>query len=86
MERKRNNISLIKVDVLKRRISKLRKMSELSTCGRRPSLLPAPVTRHVAVTCVTCEDQHSCHGQTLNRKLDRRFGQSFQLDTLEHKI
>lgn len=75
--------------MLKRRISKLRKMSELSTGGgRRPSLLPsvAPVTRHAAVTCVTCEDQHSCQGQTLNRKMDRRFGQSFQLDTIEDQM
>ena len=77
--------------MLKRRISKLRKMSELSTGGHRPSLLPAaaPVTRHApvtCVTCVTCEDQHSSQGQTINRKMDRRFGQSFQLDTAEVKI
>ena len=74
--------------MLKRRISKLRKMSELSTGGQRPSLLPAaaPVTRHAPVTCVTCEDQHSGQGQTINRKMDRRFGQSFQLDTMEDKM
>ena len=81
-------MEFFEVDVLKRRISKLRKMSELSTGGRRPSIIPsaAPVTRHAPVTCVTCEDQHSCPGQTLNRKMDRRFGQSFQLDTLEDQM
>ena len=69
------------VDVLKRRISKLRKLSELSTGGRRHSFRPAAPPATCQVTCVTCEDPHTSQGQPLNRKLDRRFGQSFQLET-----
>ena len=65
----------VQVDVLKRRISKLRKLSEFSrSCGivaaRRPSSCGSPAVSSAAAAEVPC---HS-------RKLARRYGQSFQLD------
>ena len=79
----------VHVDVLKRRISKLRKLSELGTAGvsagvrnigqKRHSSCPSPGPLLVSSPLTRdARDQHVSVVQ--NRKLGRRYGQSFQAD------
>ena len=71
----------VHVDVLKRRISKLRKLSQLSQMEsitkpmnqRRHSSCPSPGP------ILTCSHQ-TREGHVSNRKMGRRYGQSFQAD------